>query len=211
MKEDDRYKQLPPGLQRLYREILDDDMKASGETVHSMAARHARLTRLVAEYLSREQESLQLYEQLDHLALFHASPAPERVLRGSNRSGKTITAAVEFARAVTGVDPYDKYPKSDGRAFIVGKDEKHNSEVIYRKLFRPGAFFVIKDKVTGKDRAFRPWDPEDKARKDEARRADPLIPPRMIVDIAWENKKESCPSLVTLTNGWEIRFFSSKG
>lgn len=207
----ENFNQLPPGLQRLYREILDDEAKGTLAFRDSSRSKQYRLSQLVLEYMKREQESLALYEPLPHVAEFHSCEAPERILRGSNRSGKTLTAACEFSRAVTGTDPFKKYPKNDGRAFVVGKDEKHNSEVLYRKLFRPGAFYVIQDKATGKMRSFRPWEPEDAARKDEARRADPLIPPRMIVDIAWENKKESCPSLVTLTNGWEIRFFSSKG
>jgi len=156
-------------------------------------------------------ESLKLYEPMDHIEVFHASDAPERVLRGSNRSGKTLGAAVECARALTGQDPYNKYPKENGRCFIVGKDGKHNSEVLYRKLFRAGAYHIIRDLDTGLWRAMRPWEPSDKARQKEAKPAPPLIPPRMIVEIGWENKKEQVPNVVRLTNGWEARFFSSLG
>jgi len=156
-------------------------------------------------------EALKLYEPMDHIDVFHSSPAQERVLRGSNRSGKTLGAAVEIARAVTGQDPYHKYPEENGRCFVVGKDGKHNSEVLYRKLFRAGAYSIIRDAATGVWRAWRPWDPADFARKSEIKPAPPLIPPRLIVEVGWENKKEQVPNVVRLTNGWELRFFSSLG
>lgn len=163
------------------------------------------------ELARRSVESLYLYEPLEHIEPFHACRAPDRILRGSNRAGKTLGAAVEFARAVTGQDPHNKYPKREGRAFIVGKDGKHNAEVLYRKLFRRGAYHLIPDKDTGLWRPYRPWEPSDKEREPEAQKAPPLIPPRMIKEFSWENKKDQVPNICRLTNGWEIRVFSSLG
>jgi len=152
-----------------------------------------------------------LYSPLEHVEAFHASNTPERILRGSNRSGKTLSAACEVARCLTSQDPYNKYPKENGRCFIVGADGKHNSEVLYRKLFRAGAFKVVRDERTKLWRSWRPWDPADIARESEAILAPPLIPERMIKEISWENKKEQVPNVCRLINGWEIRFFSSLG
>jgi len=156
-------------------------------------------------------ESLNLYEALPSIEPFHACRAPDRILRGSNRGGKTLSTAVEVARAVTGQDPYKKYPTTDGRCFIVGKDGKHNAEVLFRKLCRPNAFRIIIDKETGKWRSWKPWVPGDKERELETKPAKPLIPRRMIKAISWESLKEQNPSVITLTNGWELRFFSSLG
>lgn len=173
--------------------------------------RRHKINELAAELANRQCEALRIFEPLPHVADFHKCDAPERILRGSNRSGKTVHSALEFARAVTGQDPYNKYPKTDGRAFVVGASGQHISEVLYRKLFRAGAFKMIRDGHVW--RTYRPWDPEDKKRASEAKMAPPLIPPRMIQPngISWENKKEQIPNVCRLKNGWEIRFFSSQG
>jgi Terminase-like family. len=165
----------------------------------------------IAELKRRQIEGLNLYEPLPIQAAFHESKARQRVIRGSNRSGKTIAAAVEIARALTGTDPHGKYPLKDGRCFATGLDLMFVGQVFYRKLFRPGAFKMIRDPGTTLWRAYRPWDPADKARRKEAKPAPPLIPPRLIESIAWENKAKSVPKVVKLTTGWEILFFSSEG
>lgn len=175
----------------------------------AMRSNYSKLRKLAVILAQRQLEAQRLYEPMDHVDAFHACTARERILRGSNRSGKTLGAAVEFSRAVTGQDPYRKYPLKDGRAFIVGKDGKHNSEVLYRKLFRPGAFKILQDDQTGLWRSWRPWIPADAERIKDIVDAPPLIPPRFIKEEAWENKKELLPNVVRLTNGWEMRFYSS--
>ena len=57
---------------------------------------------LVTELAKRKLESLRLYEPLPLAEQFHESKAYERILLGSNRSGKTLAAAVEVARAEIG-------------------------------------------------------------------------------------------------------------
>lgn len=167
------------------------------------------LRRLLTERVRRRHEALRIYEPLPVQLEFHQADARQRVLRGSNRGGKTLPAAVEVARAITGQDPYRKYPLTDGRCYVVGRDLKHCAETMWHKLYRPGAFKMIKDLLTGQWRAFRPWDPADLVREPEAKKAPPLIPHRMIKSIAWENKAKCIPSKVVLKNGWEIDFFSS--
>lgn len=172
----------------------------------------SRLTqRLIAELASRRMDSLRLYTPLPKQLEFHQSRARHRLVRGSNRSGKTLSAAAEIARAVTGQDPFRKYPLEGGRVFAVGKNERHLGDVMYRKLFRPQAFHVIKDDRTGLWRVFRPNDPEDAAREHERKPAPPLITRRYVGDIAWLNKKANQPQIIKLTTGWEINFFSSLG
>lgn len=202
--------------QKLEEKALD---RAAGEILVSqlfgadyIAANHAaELNAVMSEIARRKCESLRLYEPLPEQARFHDSRAKMRLLRGSNRGGKTLPAAVEVARAVTGQDPSGKYPKTEGRCFCVGKDLAHIGQVMWRKLGRSGAFKIIRDLQTGAWRAFRPWDPEDLEREAEAKRAPPLIPPRFIKEIGWENKREGIPNVVRLHNGWELSFFSSLG
>jgi Terminase large subunit, T4likevirus-type, N-terminal len=143
--------------------------------------------------------------------LFHVGRVAERILRGSNRGGKTLPAAVEVARALTGQDPYGKYPKTNGRCYAVGKNGKHISQVMWRKLAIDSGFKIIRDEASHLWRAYRPWVPADSARESETRPALPLIPPRFIRSISYENKKEGQPSTVKFVNGWELVFWSSEG
>ena len=72
---------------------------------------------------------------------------------------------------------------------------------------------LIRDQETGEWRAYRPNDPDDQSRSDEARKAPPLIPKRFydFKKIAWENKKDEIPKTIRLKNGWSMHFFSSLG
>src|SRR3972149_1588114 len=67
---------------------------------------------------------------------------------------------VEIARALTGQDPYGKYPKRDGLAVCVAYGERHIGTVIHRYLFRWGAFKMIRDLGSGDWRTYRPWPAE---------------------------------------------------
>lgn len=190
------------------RRTPDEELFGKDYVAKSHAARVRVLT---YELAKRKVEALRLYEPMPLQQEFHSSRATYRLIRGSNRAGKTLGAAAEVARAVTGQDPYQKYPTRDGMAFLVGKDSKHLGKVMYRKLFRPGAFRVIRDFETGRWRAYRPWSTHDTERVVESRPVPPLVPERMLVDVAWENKKENIPALIRLSNGWELYFFSSLG
>lgn len=168
---------------------------------------------VLAEIVRRKSESLRLFQPMLEQERFFSCHSGERVALGGNRGGKTTVTVMEIARAVTGQDPHDKYPKENGKCILVGKDLQHCSKVFYEKLFKPGAFKVIRDEVTGEWRSFRPNDPDDQARADEARKAPPLIPRRFYDynKIAWENKKDEIPKTIRMKNGWTLHFFSSIG
>lgn len=174
--------------------------------------------RLIAEYASRQKEALNLYLPLPTAQKFHCSAAKRRICRGSNRAGKTLVGAVEIARIVTGKDPYKKCPEKDGRLLAVGYDGDHIGQVMWRKLAFPGAFWIVQDEITGAWRSVRPdhdnpqvLDPIDLTRKKDWKPAPPLIPPRLIKFIAWDQKKNNIPKRVVLHNGWELAFRTSKG
>ena len=202
-------KELPGGFDRSWTpeaELIDNTRPPPLLIPQDLAE---EMRALLVERARRRLEALKLYQPMPVQWAFHKSTAKERILRGSNRSGKTVGAAVEIARCVTGQDPLKRYPEKDGIVYCVGKDGREVGQVIYRKLFRAGAFKIIRDDVTGEWRSFMPNDPKDAKRADKAKPAPPLIPARFIKSIAWESKKESIPKLVTLHNGWELHFYTS--
>lgn len=152
---------------------------------------------------------MRLYRPNPNQEEIHKSLASEILVIGGNRSGKSLCTFVEDARAVTGQDPYHKYPEKDGMLCIIGKDWKHIGLVVVPYLFRAGAFKIIKDEETGEWRAYDPT--KDEARRAEAKPAPPLIPPRMIKSTSWVLKSANYMQRCTLHNGWEINFFSSEG
>ena len=149
-----------------------------------------------------------MYKPADYQEPFHASLASERLILGGNRSGKTMSAMIEVARAATGQDPHGKFPEKDGVGCLVGRDWKHCGTVLYPMLFKPGAFQIIKDEKTKQWRSFNP--DTDSHRMDDRKPAPPLIPERMIKKMSWQMKSANYLNSCELTNGWVIYFYSSE-
>jgi hypothetical protein len=208
-----------PLSEKQYRELAERGARSRGtetpsnpedeaHTLNLKIAEHAR--RILLELAQRRCESLHIYTPLPFQQQMHACPAQHCLILGGNRSGKTLSAAVEIARALTGQDPHDKYPRADGRCYAVGKDLAHCGAVMYRKLFRAGAFFIIRDLGTNRWRTYNPNDPDDVFREKEKKPAPPLIPQRFVKSVSWLDKKASIPKIIKLINGWEISFLSSE-
>jgi len=176
-----------------------------GLTQHTLS----QMKDVQAELAERRIEALRLYVPMPKQAEIHKCMASERIVLGGNRAGKSLCVAVEAARAATGQDPYGKFPKEGGNLIIVGRNWQHIGMVIHPILFKAGAFKIIRDKETGKWRAFRPK--EDDERRAEAKPAPPLIPPRMIKDMSWVQKNAGYLNRAELVNGWTIYCFSSEG
>lgn len=165
---------------------------------------------LLAEKERRKIEALRLYEPTSLQDSFHKCPAKERLFQAGNQVGKSLCAFAEDARAVTGQDPYRKYPQKDGILVCVGLDDAHIGRVIHKYLFRPGAFKIIRDEETQAWRAWKPWMASDLARRSEAKDAPPLIPKRFIKQFAWRKRAQNVFDSVELTTGWIIYAFGSK-
>jgi len=171
----------------------------------------------LAELLRRRTAGLALYEPMAEQERFHACQAKIRVFRGGVRSGKSMACYVEVARAALGKDPYNKYPTNRPLdIWIVCYEESNIGRTVYRYLFEPGAYKIIRDLQTGQWRAFRPWLPEDQTREHEAMPSNPLIPPECVREIAWRAKKDRIFASVVIDpgpdhpmNGTRIRVFSS--
>ena len=175
---------------------------------------------LEKERESRQIESLKLYRPLPFQEEYHRCTAKECILQKGNQAGGSLTGFVEVARAITGQDPYGKYPKENGVAVCLGYGEKHVGRVIHKYLFRSGAFSIIKDEVTKRWRTYRPWLRDqifnnfggDLHRHKEAKPAPPLIPQRFIDgNIAWHKRSENIFSYAKFVNGWELHALNSAG
>lgn len=176
-----------------------------GVTQHALQ----QMRELQTELLARKLESLRLYRPMPKQDEFHRDLCSERIVIGGNRSGKSLCTFVEDARAVTGQDPYSKYPKENGNLAIIGRNWPHIGLVVYPMLFRAGAFRIIRDLETGDWRAFNPTTDSD--RRADSKPAPPLIPQRFIKDISWVQKNAGYLNTVDLVNGWRIFCFSSEG
>ena len=179
--------------------------------------RQSRINRLRRRLRDLRMEAVRLYEPLPAAERFFASAKPIRIVDGSNQSGKTLACLIELLYAISGLDPYGKYPKKGGRAVVVGYKDTHLSDPIWRKLSREGEFKLIPDEHTGQWRAVRPdpanplvLDPYDQAYSEKWRDAPPLLPPRLIKGrVAFRNKAEEIPAVLHTTTGWRVDFMSS--
>ena len=181
------------------------DAPIGGLTQHALS----EMKDVQSALAERRLEALRLYVPMPKQDEIHQCMASERIVLGGNRAGKSLCVAVEAARAATGQDPYKKYPERDGNLVIVGRGWTHIGMVIHKILFRPGAFKIIRDEVTGQWRAYKPG--HDDARKKEAKPAPPLIPPRLVADMSWVQKNAGYLQKAELVNGWTIYCFSSEG
>ena len=171
------------------------------------------------ELESREKESLAVYSPLPHQERFHSCTAKECLLQKSNQCGGSLACFAEIARAVTGQDPHNKYPKKNGVAVVIGYGEKHIGRTVYNYLFETARFDMIRDLETGKWRAFRPWLPDvvkhgehgDEGREDEIEASGPLIPKRFIKSIAWLKRGVKVFETVEFTTGWRLYAHNSSG
>lgn len=185
-----------------------------------------RLKILAQERAARRIEAWRMFRPIN--------PSQRRVLGadeseilaiGSNRSGKTTVAAVNFTLAVLGQHRRTiaglrggtsqqkriGLPETDGRAICVAKDWEHIGRVIWGKLGRAGAFSIMRDPKDGHWRAVDFASKRDRDKQELWKPAPPLIPPRMIESINWYNKAKRQPDYIRLLNGWELFFHSSEG
>jgi len=180
-----------------------------------------RLRTILTQLHEKHMDALTMYQSLPEGERFHACSAKWRLAYGGNRSGKTNCVAAEFARAVLGCDPYDKYPATSGNALIVGMDADHLS-LQWKKVAEEGCFYIIRDEHTRLWRAVRPHpddptrlDDYDEAYREQWKPAPPLIPwhgkHKRVTKIAWEDYGKGVPRLVKFDTGWTSLWRSSEG
>lgn len=174
-------------------------------------------------------EALRLYRPAPLQQPFHESNVTEAVVRGGKRSGKSLSAAMEFSSRVLGIPITTangeqiplKYPVSTPDAprqfWIIGWDTSH-AATIHRLLFQRGmggTLKAIRDRETGEWRIWNRADPKDAEREDEAELCEPLIPQRFWKDgsmdaaFAWEEKKAYKWQSCEMENGAIIYYWPS--
>ena len=173
--------------------------------------------------LGREKEALRLFRPMPHQIPFLKSKARIRILRGGNRSGKSLTSFADSASCCTGQPIWISdteslpmnYPTHRPRTiYFIGKGVDHIGQTIHRMLFtEDNGLRIIRDEHT---RAWRAWNPNleyDAAYKEKCRYADPFIPPRFIKHngFGWEDKRLNVFSQVELRDGTKIFAFTSGG
>jgi len=180
------------------------------------ATRSERKRRYLSRMVTMRMEGLQLYQPLPAAEEFHCSAKKIRICRGSNRSSKTLSGAAEFARAVCGLDPFDKFVAS-GQGLVVSEDMDHLGE-LWSKLTEPGELKMIRDGRTNLFRAVRfdrddplHLDPYDEAYREKWLDAPPIIPSRLYHEPSWEDRGRGIPRLVRFKTGWKVLFRSSEG
>jgi hypothetical protein len=148
----------------------------------------------------------------------------EVMLGGGNQSGKSLCAAASVAAMIMNqsitfnsgekiqMRP-ERWRNEAMKIWIVGFDWDHLGKTIYRLLFMPGAFRILRDQETGKWRA---WDPTRPGEPDleKTRPAPAFIPMEAIAGgedgISWENKKEHQPNSMTMAHDETVvQFFPS--
>ncbi len=182
-----------------------------------------RLDELLDTKNRLDRDALRCYRPLPSQIPFHESKASEVILRGGNRSGKTTSAACQFAAMARGlaidcgdgrlIKPY-RHPQRAGMPmllWVIGYDQRHIGQTLHRVLLEPGLFQVIRDKKTGLWRSYRPWDPEDAARFKETKPAEPLIPAKEIEKINYIAYGQKVLESLYMKNGNKICFFASTG
>ena len=179
-----------------------------------------RARQLATEVQVRRKDALELYRPYGKQELFHRSLAAERIVRGGNRSGKSLCTFAEIAsaamrqpiRAWDGSIIPHKYPTNRAlTVWCIGLGERNISTPIFRLLFQKGAFKIIRDEKTGEMRAWNPRDPADLAREAECEDSPPFIPKRAIdpKGWGWKDKAKRVFTVCRLKNGTEIHAFTS--
>lgn len=197
--------------------LPDDDVPdAGGIDTAAVAqaqsnANRARLMRLLQEYANRKAEALKVYRPLPTQLRFHSSTAADRVVRGSNRSGKSQCCGAEVAWWMMGCHPHRRVPKENANFMAVGWDWDHIGRVMWPKVGREGSFKMIRDEHSREWRPVMPDNAYDNAYAEKWKDAPPFLPPRWIKSIAWECKAKDQPGIIECVNGSKLRFASSAG
>jgi len=173
--------------------------------------------------LERERDGVRMFRTLDYQDNIFLSEASEYLILGGNRSGKSICAASKFAAVARDipvvlsdgreVDQRLSWQKNHAlKMWAIGLNWDH-VRTIYRLLFRPGLYRIIRD---GESTLYRAFDPSrDKGREKETKASWPLIPFSEVKGgyngIKWEDKKAEQFKLVELLNGNIIEAYASTG
>ena len=204
--------ELQDALLNMGREFRKEESRANDQTSTRPATNGWTLDDKVAlegilnELNNRKAEALAIVEPVPGLAELMDCEAGEIGVIGPNRSGKTLSVLIRTAKILMGQWHIEgQFPKTDGVWAMVGPKLRH-LRLFYYTLFKSGQFKMLKTDDGWKVPRYD--NPDDVARISEWEPGPPLIPPRMVESISFEDVKEEIPSFIKLVNGWVIHFFS---
>jgi len=183
----------------------------------------SRSLQAASRIYNKRMQALELFHPFAYQDEFLFCQASEVLIRGGTRSGKSTVVAAGIASyalnrpvmSSVGIPinmrPPEYADNAVGEIWIIGKQMNHSS-TIYRLLFEPGAFRILRDPKTG---LWRAWQPgfipgDEKIAATELKLSPPFIYPGDVV-FGWEKKNEKQWNTATLPNGWVIKYFPSNG
>lgn len=172
---------------------------------------------MLRKLAAMKMETLVLYTALLAVEPFHASRATWRLILGSNQSSKTSSAALCVGRWAADCDPYHKFRHGKAKALAIGLDEGHLADPMGVKLFKPGAFKLVRDEQTNLYRFLRhdpnnpqELDPYDASMREKWIDAPPIIPPRLFASRpAMKNAAAGVPLVYDFITGKKLEFRTS--
>lgn len=183
-----------------------------------------RTFRAAQKIHERRHTALEMFRPFPYQDEFLLCKSSEVLLRGGVRSGKSTIVGVSIASYVLGKPIYlscgipiqtrepEYADKQVGEIWIIGKQMNHSS-TIFRIMFQPGAFKMVRDKDTKKWRAWQPGtiSGDDKIPADQLKESPPLIPASEIKEWGWEKRSQKEWNTCTLHNGWTLKYYPSNG
>jgi len=172
---------------------------------------------------SKRLQSTDLFRPQPYQDEFFCNPASEFLVRGGNRTGKTLVCAVGMAAYLLDREVETSIglkvrmreeqfrDKPVGECWCIGKNTNH-AATFYRVLFQPGLFKILRDKTTGRWRAWQPGviPGDEDVPETELKPSPPLIYPGDC-KFGWESMKEKKWTSCELPNGWVLKFYASSG
>lgn len=179
--------------------------------------------RAAAKVYERRMRALELFRPFDYQDEFLFTDATEVMLQGGTRSGKSSVVAACIASYATNTPIYTSFgfpihmrperfrDTTNGEIWVIGKQTNH-ARTIYRLLFKPGLFTIIRDPKTRQWRALRPGviEGDDKIPEKDWRPSPPLIYPGEC-EFDWESRKAEEFKKAILPNGFTICYYPSSG
>ena len=179
--------------------------------------------RVIQDEKERRSNAIDMFRPTEYQEQFlrrFAEDGPvEFLVGGGNRSGKTTCVAVAVASMLLNhpmtmrdgtklhMRP-ERWRNEPIKCWVVAFDWRHVGKTIWRVLFKPDLFRVIRDQKTGRWRAWDPSNEQDKGLFKITRPSPPLIRMTNVIDgmtgISWMDKKERQISACTLTDGTRI-------
>jgi hypothetical protein len=172
---------------------------------------------------SKRMQALELFRPFSYQDEFLFCTSTEVLIRGGTRSGKSTVIAAALASYLTGNPIYTSQgvkvymreaeyrDKPTGEVWVIGKQMNH-SPTIYRLLFQPGAFQIVRDPKTQQWRAWQPGliKGDENIPKKDRKPAPPFIYPGD-VKFGWERALKREWDTAELPNGWVLKYYPSNG